>query len=63
MKKTRDLYAEIVEGFAAISEARDGNLTLRTTRVLIPGSGKTGPQVGESEPANGMLVPPAQRVS
>lgn len=37
--KTRNLYAEIVEGFAALSDARDGNLNLRTVYVSIPGMG------------------------
>ncbi|MFY3433069.1 hypothetical protein ACOTI9_10535 [Achromobacter mucicolens] len=48
--KTRNLYAEIAEGFAALSDARDGNPYLRTGYVSIPGMGEVGPQAVESEP-------------
>ncbi|MDH1181165.1 hypothetical protein N5C72_24075 [Achromobacter mucicolens] len=48
--KTRNLYAEIVEGFAALSDARAGNLDLRTVCVSILGMGQAGFQVVESEP-------------
>lgn len=47
--RTRNLYSEIAEGFAALSAARDGNLTLRTMYVSIPAPGKMGVEAGEPE--------------
>ena len=35
MKKKRDLFAEIVEGFEALAEQREGKRTLRTHIVTI----------------------------
>lgn len=48
--KTRNLYHEIVEGFAALSDARDGNRDLRTVYVSIDGLGEAGPEAVKSDP-------------
>jgi len=55
MMKPRDLYAEIVEGFAALSDARDGDLHLLTLCVLVPGPEETGKKGCESERAYGTV--------
>lgn len=59
---TRNLYAEIAEGFAAISDARDGSLTLHTVYVLIPESGNLEPKAGGSETVKGILDSPAGEI-
>lgn len=46
---TRNLYYEIAEGFAALSDARDGNLNLRTVYVSFAGLGETKPQAVKSK--------------
>lgn len=61
--KTRDLYAEIAEGLAALSDARDGNQNLRTVYVSIPGLGEVGPQAVESEPEDEALDLTAGEIS
>ncbi|UDG75856.1 hypothetical protein H4P35_00385 [Achromobacter sp. 77] len=53
--KTRNLYAEIAEGFAALSDARVGNLNLRTVYISIAGQGETGPLADKSK-SDGELV-------
>lgn len=57
--RTRNLYAEIAEGFAALSAAREGSLTLRTMYVLIPELGKVRPKSVESECVEGIVDSPA----
>ncbi|MNL24213.1 hypothetical protein D3C87_1456380 [compost metagenome] len=53
--KMRDLYAEIAEGFDALSHARSGKLTLRTISASLPGPWKTGRKAGEDERAGGIV--------
>ncbi|MCU6619086.1 hypothetical protein OCO52_21565 [Achromobacter mucicolens] len=61
--KTRNLYAEIAEGFAALSDARSVNLTLSEMYVLMPWSREMGPEARESEFVDGILNSPAGEFS
>jgi|GEM_PF-3374819 len=53
--KTRNLYAEIAEGFAALADARDGTLALREIYVSIPELWQIGSDVSASGRVNSIL--------
>jgi hypothetical protein len=60
--KKRSLYAEIVEGFDALSNARDGKTNLRVISIPVVESGNTRPKADEPEPRSGILDLPVGEV-
>lgn len=60
--KMRSLFAEIVEGFEALSNARDGKTTLRVISIQIGGAGNTRPKGDKPEPPSGILDLPVGKI-